>query len=133
MIIDEGKFLLYSHITPALKAGDYRFEVSQSMTAKKGTQNIDAGAVPVEPLQTHVTVTAPRYQLPPDQVLSTYPPAGPRARTAAGSRRSSSNGGRFRGNGGCASPTDTAARPRSPKPPRGWHWSSSPRGRPSCD
>ena len=76
MIIEEGKFLLYSHITPALKAGDYRFEVSQAMTAKKGTQNIDAGAVPVEPLQTHVTVTAPRYQLPPDQVLSTYPPAG---------------------------------------------------------
>ncbi len=76
MIIEEGKFLLYSHITPALKAGDYRFEVTQTMTAKKGTQNIDAGAVPVEPLQTHVTVTAPRYQLPPDQVLSTYPPAG---------------------------------------------------------
>ncbi|HEY5861039.1 MAG TPA: hypothetical protein VIX62_12200, partial [Actinomycetota bacterium] len=76
MIIEEGKFLLYSHITPALKAGDYRFEVSQAMTAKKGTQNIDAGAVPVEALQTHVTVTAPRYQLPPDQVLSTYPPAG---------------------------------------------------------
>ncbi len=76
MIIEEGKFLLYSHIAPALKAGDYRFEVSQAMTAKKGTQNIDAGAVPIEPLQTHVTVTAPRYQLPPDQVLSTYPPAG---------------------------------------------------------
>ena len=76
VIIEEGKFLLYSHIAPALKAGDYRFEVSQAMTAKKGTQNIDAGAVPIEPLQTHVTVTAPRYQLPPDQVLSTYPPAG---------------------------------------------------------
>lgn len=76
MIIDEGKFLLYSHITPALKAGDYRFDVSQAMTAKKGTATIDAGAVPVQELQTHVTVTAPRYQLPPDQVLSTYPPAG---------------------------------------------------------
>jgi hypothetical protein len=76
MIIDEGKFLLYSRITPALKAGDYRFDVSQTMTAKKGTQSVDAGAVPVEDLQTHVTVTAPRYQLPPDQVLSTYPPAG---------------------------------------------------------
>ena len=46
MIIEEGKFLLYSHITPALKAGDYRFEVGQAMTAKKGTAEHRCGRRP---------------------------------------------------------------------------------------
>ena len=76
MIIEEGKFLLYSHIAPALKAGDYRFEVSQAMTAKKGTQNIDAGAVPVEPLQTHVTVTAAAIPAAARPGAVHLPPAG---------------------------------------------------------
>ena len=76
MTVGEGKFLLYSHITPALKAGDYRFEVSQQLAATKGSDALDAGDLPVDTLHTHVSVTAPRYQLPPDQVLSTYPPAG---------------------------------------------------------
>jgi hypothetical protein len=76
MTVGEGKFLLYSYITPALKADDYRFDVSQAMTAKKGTNSLGATDLPIDSLQTHVRVTAPRYQLPPDQVLSTFPPAG---------------------------------------------------------
>lgn len=76
MTVGEGKFLLYSYITPALKAGDYRFEASQTITAEQGTHDITAPELPVEELHTHVRVTAPRYQLPPDQVLSTFPPAG---------------------------------------------------------
>lgn len=76
MTVGEGKFLLYSYITPALKAGDYRFETSQTITAKKGGNAVTAAELPIEELHTHVRVTSPRYQLPPDQVLSTFPPAG---------------------------------------------------------
>jgi hypothetical protein len=76
MTVGEGQFLLYSYITPALKAGDYRFDVSQTMTAKKGSNAINPDELPIDDLHTHVRVTAPRYQLPPDQVLSTFPPAG---------------------------------------------------------
>src|SRR5262245_37782 len=76
MTVGEGKFLLYSYITPALKANDYRFEVTQALSAAKGSDALDSDELPVEQLNTHVRVTAPRYQLPPDQVLSTFPPAG---------------------------------------------------------
>jgi hypothetical protein len=75
-IIEEGKFQLYSHITPALKADDYRFTVRQDLSAKKGSETLDEDDLPVDSLTTHVRVTAPRFQLPPDQVLSTFPPAG---------------------------------------------------------
>jgi iron(III) transport system substrate-binding protein len=34
MSIDEGHFRLYTHVVPALKAGDYRFATTQSLTAK---------------------------------------------------------------------------------------------------
>ena len=76
MSIDEGHFRLYTHVVPALKAGDYRFATTQSLTAKDKDGDIAADQLPVEELQTHLRVTSPRYQLPPDQVLSTYPPAG---------------------------------------------------------
>lgn len=76
MTVGEGKFLLYSYLTPALKAGDYRFDVNQHLNAKKGSAAVPEAQLPVDSLATHVRVTAPRYQLPPDQVLSTFPPAG---------------------------------------------------------
>nr|WP_294692539.1 hypothetical protein [uncultured Friedmanniella sp.] len=76
MTVGEGKFLLYSYLTPALKAGDYRFDVSQHLSAKKGSAAVTEAELPVDALASHVRVTAPRYQLPPDQVLSTFPPAG---------------------------------------------------------
>ena len=76
MSIAEGHFRLYTHVVPALKAGDYRFGTSQSLTARDKDGDIAAAELPVQGLQTHLRVTSPRYQLPPDQVLSTYPPAG---------------------------------------------------------
>ncbi|MEQ7008579.1 hypothetical protein ABN028_20610 [Actinopolymorpha sp. B17G11] len=72
MAVGEGKFALYSRIEPPLQAGDYRFTTSQVMSAT----GHDPGQLPVAELPTHVTVRAPRYTLPPDQVLSTFPPAG---------------------------------------------------------
>jgi hypothetical protein len=71
MTVGEGKFVLYSRIEPPLEAGEYRFTASQSVTATGYGQ----GALPVADLPTYVTVRSPRYTLPPDQVLSTYPPA----------------------------------------------------------
>lgn len=76
MSIDEGHFRLYTHVVPALKAGDYRFATTQSLTATDKDGDVTADRLPVEELHTHLRVTSPRYQLPPDQILSTYPPAG---------------------------------------------------------
>lgn len=76
MSIAEGHFRLYTHITPALKAGDYRFTSSQQLTATGPDGALRAADLPVQELQTYVRVDAPRYLLPPDQALSTYPPAG---------------------------------------------------------
>jgi hypothetical protein len=75
MTVAEGHFQLYSHLTPPLPAGDYRFTTGQDLSATGPHGALDPTALPVEKLVTHVRVTSPRYQLPPDQVLSTYPPA----------------------------------------------------------
>jgi hypothetical protein len=65
-----GFFNLWSALTPPLKAGQYRLDAQV---------NLDPGvtptALPVEPGQTFFTVDAPRFALPADQLLSTYPPA----------------------------------------------------------
>lgn len=74
MAVGEGTFRLYSRIAPAVKAGDYRFETSQQVVAQDASD--PPGEVgEVAALRSHVRVRAPRYRLPPDQVLSTYPPA----------------------------------------------------------
>ena len=72
MAVGSGKFRLYSKIDPLLAAGDYRHVVTQTVDGSGG----DAASIDVETQLTHVRVRAPRYQLPPDQVLSTFPPAG---------------------------------------------------------
>src|SRR5512139_2859318 len=59
-----GHFILHESATPPLTAGDYVLE---------GTQALTGGSI--EPYRGHVRVTSPRYRLPPDQLLSTYPPA----------------------------------------------------------
>ena len=59
-----GTFILYSHVRPALTAGDYVLH---------GAQEVAGG--PVAPYDGHIRITAPRYTMPPDQVLSTFPPA----------------------------------------------------------
>lgn len=72
MTVSEGTFRLYSRIEPPLPAGDYRFTSDQVLSAT----GQPSSALPVEQLDTHVTVRSPRFALPPDQVLSTFPPAG---------------------------------------------------------
>jgi hypothetical protein len=59
-----GHFILHSRAVPPLGAGDYRLE---------GTQEVAGG--PTEPYTGHVRITSPRYRMPPDQILSTFPPA----------------------------------------------------------
>ena len=70
--VGKGKFLLYSKIDPPLTAGTYRFTGEQVLSS----EGLDSDDLEVEQLQTHVRVRSPLYVLPPDQVLSTFPPAG---------------------------------------------------------
>ena len=72
MPVGSGRFQLYSHIKPQLTAGDYVFRAQQHLNAT-GHPQTELG---VDPLETHVRVRSPQYVLPPDQVLSTFPPAG---------------------------------------------------------
>lgn len=75
-MVGEGTFRLYARVDPSLKAGLYRFSTSQKIAASGPSGGLTENQLPVEPLQTHVRVRSPQYVLPPDQVLSTYPPAG---------------------------------------------------------
>ncbi|GGH43667.1 hypothetical protein GVY41_01290 [Frigidibacter albus] len=72
-MVARGKFFLYDSIVPALEAGDY------TMTARVGLDTtgdgVEEGDLPTAPLATHINVTAPRFKLPPDQALMTFPPA----------------------------------------------------------
>lgn len=76
MTVPEGHFQLYAHLTPALPAGDYTIRTEQLLTATGPKGSLGAGQLGVAPLDTHLRITSPRFSLPPDQVLSTYPPAG---------------------------------------------------------
>jgi hypothetical protein len=75
MAVGEGKFVLYSRIEPPLEAGDYRLTARQELAASTAERALDADDLKVAELPTHLRVRAPRFQLPPDQVLSTFPPA----------------------------------------------------------
>lgn len=59
-----GFFILHSRAVPPLEAGDYTLT---------GNQTLSGG--PTAPYAGHLRVTSPRYAMPPDQVLSTFPPA----------------------------------------------------------
>ncbi|HEU5385084.1 MAG TPA: hypothetical protein VFV73_04215 [Streptosporangiaceae bacterium] len=60
-----GTFVLHSHAVPPLPAGTYRVHADQKVSAPGATtQSMDAD----------LEVTAPRFSLPADQVLSTFPP-----------------------------------------------------------
>ncbi len=62
-----GTFRLYPFAAPPLPAG--RYTLTGEITGMPG---------PVEPMPAAVDIVAPRYALPPDQILSTFPPAGAR-------------------------------------------------------
>lgn len=76
MTMQPGHFQLYTKFSPALTAGSYKFTTNQNLAAVGKDGALGATELPVARLDTHVTVTSPRYLLPPDQALSTYPPAG---------------------------------------------------------
>jgi hypothetical protein len=59
-----GFFVLHSRAVPPLPAGDYTLT---------GNQSVTGGAT--EPYEGHLRVNSPRYKMPPDQILSTFPPA----------------------------------------------------------
>jgi hypothetical protein len=59
-----GHFILHSNVMPPLTAGRYEL-----VSEHEGTP------FAVAPEHTHVTVSAPRYVMPIDQILSTFPPA----------------------------------------------------------
>ena len=59
-----GHFVLHSNVIPDLTAG--RYELVSEQTGLPFT---------VAPETTHVTVAAPRYTMPTEQILSTFPPA----------------------------------------------------------
>lgn len=63
-MVERGKFVLHSFVEPPVKAGRYQL---------RGTQPIPE--LPVAEHVAEVTVSSPRYVMPPDQILSTFPPA----------------------------------------------------------
>ena len=65
------QILLRSRVVPLLTAGDYRVVASHDLH----TMNLAVAQLPVADHTTHLTVRPPRYVLPPDQVLATFPPA----------------------------------------------------------
>ena len=61
-----GFFVLHPAVLPPLKAGTY--------TLHGVVEQLPGDAV-IAPLDTYVTVSSPRFTMPPEQILSTYPPA----------------------------------------------------------
>jgi hypothetical protein len=59
-----GHFVLHTNVLPSVTAGAYELLSTQTGTP-----------FGVAPESTHVTVAAPRFAMPTDQILSTYPPA----------------------------------------------------------
>lgn len=59
-----GHFILHSNVMPKITAGRYELRTEQT--------GLPFG---VEPEATHIQVAAPRYTMPTDQILSSFPPA----------------------------------------------------------
>jgi hypothetical protein len=68
-----GFFEIYPEARPAMPAGSYTLASTQDLVAhaQHGDETV---AVPASDF--HMNIDAPRYTLPPDQILSTFPPAG---------------------------------------------------------
>jgi hypothetical protein len=72
-MVSRGKFILYDAYLPALTAGRYQMRSDMDLfTTSTSTPDAETD---VQSHVTHLNVTAPRYKLPPDQVLLTFPPA----------------------------------------------------------
>lgn len=59
-----GHFILHSNVMPEITAGRYELRTEQTGLPFE-----------VEPETTHIQVAAPRYTMPTDQILSSFPPA----------------------------------------------------------
>ena len=59
-----GHFILHSNVMPKITAGRYELRTEQTGLPFE-----------VEPESTHIQVAAPRYTMPTDQILSSFPPA----------------------------------------------------------
>lgn len=66
-----GEFILYPNIPSPFLAGSYRLTATQSL----GANGLDSDDLPIDPLNVHFDVRSPRLVMPPDQVLSVFPPA----------------------------------------------------------
>ena len=75
MAVGEGKFKLYSSIEPPLEAGEWRFKTDQNLSASTPETSLTENDLKIDSEKINVNIRSPRYILPPDQVLSTYPPA----------------------------------------------------------
>ncbi len=109
-----GHFILHSNVMPPITAG--RYELVSEMSG-----------VPfdVEPEHTHFHVAAPRYMMPTEQILSSFPPAN--AEGAFGDRLPQIVLKRR------TLPWErNPAGGTAPSPSRGWRSSSSPKARPNC-
>lgn len=60
-----GEFRLHSAARPSLEPGPYRVTLQQT---------IDKAPGPIQPVERHLQVTAPRFSLPGTEVLSVFPP-----------------------------------------------------------
>ncbi len=69
-----GYFEIYPEARPGLPAGSYL--ASTASTVSAAPPNGADGTIPVDGTQFRLHIDAPRYVMPPDQVLSTFPPAG---------------------------------------------------------
>jgi hypothetical protein len=69
-----GFFELYSSARPALPAGAYTASSSQDLVA--ATPHDGDQQIPLDDTAFHLHIDAPRYAMPPEQILSTFPPAG---------------------------------------------------------
>lgn len=75
MAVGEGKFQLYSRIQAPLDAGDWRLVANQNLEAQAQTGTLTPEQLRIDEARINFRVRSPRYLLPPDQVLSTFPPA----------------------------------------------------------
>ena len=63
-MVDRGHFVLHSYVKPQVTAGRYQLHATQP-----------GSGVTIEAHDGEVYVSSPRYVMPPDQILSTFPPA----------------------------------------------------------
>lgn len=75
MPVGEGKFKLHAKLAAPLTAGLWRLRADQQFTAQSGEGPLDESDLRVNQENVHLRIRSPRYLLPPDQILSTYPPA----------------------------------------------------------